>query len=79
MSSGERTCSHCHKTFKPRFLGINLLVKRYEVCPLCHRVTEVHYSLKASENRLKEEHRELLSEEEALRKRMEESKFEGDR
>lgn len=75
---GERTCSHCHGTFKARTFGINLLVKRYEICPFCHKFTEVHYLLPAAPEGAQEDgDRQPLSEEEALRKRIDESKYEG--
>ena len=76
MLFNERTCSHCLRTFKPRAFGINLLVKRYEICPSCHRLTEVPFAPPAAAEALKEEHGAPLSEEEALRKRLNDSKYE---
>ena len=76
MLFNERTCSHCYETFKPRAFGINLLVKRYEFCPHCRRLTEVHYRPPADPP--EEDHAaKPLSEEDSLKRKIDESKYEG--
>jgi hypothetical protein len=68
-----RTCSHCGMTFKPKFfLAIKLGTKRLERCPHCHKFTDVYAPVKVKEEK---EHRiKEVSEDEALRRRIEESK-----
>jgi hypothetical protein len=75
MMADLRTCSHCGETFKPRFfLAIKLGTKRLERCPHCHKFTDVYAPPKVVE---KKEHREIvMSEEEALRRRIEDSRSE---
>jgi hypothetical protein len=73
-----RTCSHCRETFKPRFfLAIKLGTKRLERCPHCHKFTNVYASPKAEERK---EHRDIaMSEDEVLRRRIEDSRSEESR
>ncbi len=73
-----RTCSHCGKNFKPRFfLAIKLGTKRLERCPHCHKLTDVYAPPKVEE---KQEHREMaVNTDEALRRRIEESRLEESR
>lgn len=76
--AGERTCSHCGATFKPRlFLAIKLGTKRLERCPHCHKFTDVYAPPRVEER--KERQVAPVSEEEALRRRIEDSKMEEGR
>jgi rRNA-processing protein FCF1 len=69
-----RTCSNCGKTFKPKFfLAIKLGTKRLERCPHCHKFTDVYAPPKVEERK---EHHEIMSEDEALRRRIDDSTLE---
>lgn len=70
-----RTCSRCGMTFKPRFfLAIKLGTKRLERCPHCHKFTDVYAPPKVGEK--KEPRETAMSEDELMRRRIEDSRTE---
>ncbi len=70
-----RTCEHCGGTFEKKYLlAIKLGVKRLERCPHCHKWTDVYKKVAPP---AKEEHPErAMTEEEVMKRRIEESKGE---
>jgi rRNA-processing protein FCF1 len=73
--AGMRTCSNCGKTFKPKtILAIKLGTKRLERCPHCRKWVDVYAPPVVKEQR--ERHEMVMSDDDMLRRRIEESKEE---
>lgn len=70
----QRTCSHCGMTFEARLLfAVKLGRKRLERCPHCRKLTDVNA---APPTQVEERRDTAISEDESLRRRIEESKVE---
>jgi hypothetical protein len=76
----QRQCPHCGGSFERTFFGINLLTTRYERCPLCKkwsRHSRFGGDIDGPPILVEASDSEEESEEDRLRRRIEESRYEG--
>jgi uncharacterized protein (DUF983 family) len=82
MSGAIRTCPHCGETFERRLFGISLFVRRLERCPACGKWVMIQAFGRKKKSASEGPSDKVisvsvgLSEEERLRQRIEESKYE---
>ena len=76
--ASERVCPGCGGVFTRRIFGINLLTIRLERCPLCGKwsLFKAFSGESVAEAKARAEVLEKIDEEEMIRRRLEESRFE---
>jgi len=72
-----RRCKRCGEYFVPGLFGINLFMVRIRKCSHCGKLTPVYLWGDREGPKIEEDHQqeELISEEEMLKRRIEESKY----